>query len=423
MASTTYTDGHLVTHRLANGLTVTMERLPYLRSASAGLWIRAGSAQERPEESGLAHFLEHLFFKGTKSRTVRELMEAVEGRGGQLNAFTSREYTCLYVRTLDKHLHSALEILADIARNSTFADLEKERNVILEEIASVEDMPDEHVHDLLSEFHWPGHPLGRPISGSLDSVSALTRDHVTGFYRRWYQPSEMFFSIAGNFEEQAVLDQIRGEFEAWPMATAPELEAGPGFHAGALHVSRDISQVHLCLAFPGPSRGAEDRFVCDLTSSILGGGSTSRLFERIREDEGLAYAVYTFHSFYRTTGMLGLYAALTPQNFGRARELVFEELRRLRDEGVGDEELEMNREQLKGAMLMGLESTFNRMARMAKNMMFHDRIVPIEEVVARVDAVTPEQVRDFARQKLQADRCALVVLGPDLDTPIDRIDL
>lgn len=413
MALTTHTDEHIAIHRLANGFTVTLEPLPYLRSVSVGLWIRTGSGQERPEENGLAHFLEHLFFKGTTTRSVRELMETVEGKGGQLNAFTEREYTCLYVRTLDRHIHSALEILADIARNSTFAEFEKERNVVLEEIASIEDMPDEHVHDVLSEFHWPDHPLGRPISGSIESVSALTRDDVVGFYQRWYRPSGMFLSIAGSFDEEAVFDQVREAFESWEDAETPPLPAAPEFHAGGLYVTRDISQVHYCLAFPGVERFAEERFVCDLTSNILGGGSTSRLFERIREDAGLAYAVHTFHLFYRSTGMFGMYAAVAPENFSRTRDMVFEEVRRLRDEGVSPGELEMNQEQLKGLMMMGLESTFSRMARMAKNMMFHGRIVPIEEVVARVDAVTPEQVLQFAEKTFQREQCALVVLGPE----------
>lgn len=412
-----------VVHRLANGITVAMERLPYLRSYSAGLWVRTGSVNETAAQAGLAHFLEHLLFKGTTTRNVHQLMEAIEGRGGHLNAFTSREYTCLYVKMLDKHVRIGLEILADIFKNSQFGDWEKERNVIIEEIASIEDTPDEHIHDLLAEFHWPDHPLGRPVSGSEESVGALTRDDVVAFFNEWYKPSNMVISIAGNFDEQAVLEQIRAEFEGIPDAPVPGLCGAPVFHGGVESAGRDISQTHLCMAFPGPALDSLERYTCDMTSNILGGGSTSRLFERIREEEGLAYSIFTFHGFHRPAGMVGLYAATAPNHLERALELTFVELRRLRDEAVSAEELDMHREQIKGNMLMALESTFTRMSRMAKSLMYYGRIVPVEEILNNVDAVSSAHIQEFATKTFTKDHCALVVLGPEEGFPEAEINL
>ncbi len=265
-------------HVLDNGLTVSMECLPYLRSASVGVWVHTGSADERNGESGLAHFLEHLFFKGTKTRNVHELMAAVESRGGHLNAFTSREYTCLYVKTLDEHVPVAIEILADIVKNSLFCDLEKERNVILEEIASVEDTPDEYVFDLLAEYHWPNHPLGRSVSGSTESMLKLGLDEVKRFYDAWYRPNNLFFSIVGNLDETRVLDQVVSEFGELAPRELPPRHQPPVFRAGVHTVDRDVAQAHVCLSFPGPTLHDADRYVCDMVSSILGGGSTSRLF-------------------------------------------------------------------------------------------------------------------------------------------------
>lgn len=408
---------------LANGVTVCMERLPYLHSCSAGIWIKTGSAYETEREAGVAHFLEHLFFKGTKSRTARQLVEAIESRGGQLNAFTSRGYTCLYVKTLDRDVHTGIEILADLIKNCTLIDWEKERNVILEEIASIEDTPDEQVHDLFAEFHWPNHPLGRPVSGYAHSVAKLTRDDVETFYKTWYRPENMCFSIAGNFDEAAVFTQIAEEFSTIEGAPAELDLSVPDFNAGIKHVLREITQSHVCLAFPAPSLGDPQRYTAEVVSSILGGGSTSWLFERIREDEGLAYSIYTFHSFYPRTGIFGVYAAVAPQNAGRAVELTFEALRKMREEGVSAEELEMNREQIKGNMLMALESTFTRMSRMAKCMMYYKRLVPIEEIIEHVDAVTPEQIQAYANAYFQADRCALMTLGPANGKSLEKIPL
>jgi predicted Zn-dependent peptidase len=410
--------------QLDNGITVALEVLPHLHSFSAGIWIKTGSVHETETQAGLAHFLEHLFFKGTDTRNVHELMAAIEGRGGHLNAFTSREYTCLYVKMLDKHLPVGIEVLADLFKNSCFGDWEKERNVILEEIASVEDTPDEHVHDLLSAYHWPNHALGRSISGSHDTVAKLTRDDVVDYFNTWYYPENVVISLAGNFDPETAFQRIQEEFGVIPAKGAePDPELEPQFRHGVEPVDSAISQTHLAMAFPGPSLGDMERYTCSVVGSVLGGGSTSRLFERIREDEGLAYSIYAYNSHYAATGLLGIYAATAPGQCGHALQLIYEELRKICEEPLTAEELEMNMEQIKGGMLMALESTFTRMSRMAKSLMHYDRVVPVQEILDNIDAVRIEDIQNFAQRTFTPKQCALVILGPSEQYQIGEVAL
>lgn len=395
-----------------NGMTVALEHLPYLRSASIAIWIRTGSAHETPEENGIAHFIEHLLFKGTESRTAHDIMEAIESRGGHFNAFTSRGYTCYYVRILEQHTAAAIEVIADIIKHSIFHDMDKERGVILEEIATNEDTPDDYIHDLLSTFHWPDHALGRPIAGDAGTVSAISLDMVRAFYGKWYNPANMYFVVSGNIDTDAVMAQLRGEFAGLPGSPVAQPDSSPVFHAGIDAHERDIAQAHVALAFPGPKLLAPERYTADLTSVVLGGGSTSRLFERIREDEGLAYNIQTFTAFYPTAGMIGVYAAVAPENYRKTLELTFEEIRKLRDEGVPQKELDACREQIKGYTLMSLESTFSRVTRMAKSLMLHGRIVPVDELLAQLEAVTTDDVQRLAAATFLPENTAHVVLGP-----------
>jgi len=416
-------DDDAVTVMLDNGLTVAFEHLPYAHSATAGLWIKTGSANEPETACGISHFLEHLFFKGTPTRNARQIIEPIESRGGHLNAFTSREYTCVYTKTLDRHIATGIEILADVIKNSTFAEMNKERNVILEEIATIEDVPEDFVHELLALRMWPGHPLGRSVSGYAETVATIGMQDIRQYYADWYQPANMVFSIAGNFDIDAVMKQVAEEFgslEGKPLLPRP----GPPTLASGIGIAdRDIGQNHFCFGFPGPTVADERRYMFDILWSTLGGGSTSRLFQRIREDEGLAYSIYTFNSAYITSGMFGVYAAVAPESFGRTVSLAFEEIRKLRDQDVPPEELELNREHLKGSMLMALESTFNRMQRMAKSMMYYGRLVSLEEIVASLDAVTPDHMAALARDIFQPDKCSVAAVGPAEHAPMTEIEL
>jgi predicted Zn-dependent peptidase len=410
-------------HYLPNGVPVVIEHLPYLHGATAGVWFRTGSLNEAEEENGLAHFIEHLFFKGTTNRSFHQIAVDIEGRGGQINAFTSHEYTCIYVRMMSEHIPFGLEVLADIVKNPLFAEeeIEKERNVVLEEIAAIEDSPDDYVFELLHEFHWEDHPLGRPISGTEDSVSRFTRQEIVDFYRRWYQPGNMLISVVGNVDTAAVLEKVTEEFAALPSNTHALDIPPPQFRSGTKAFPRDINQAHIALAFPAPTVTDPKRYVCDLASTILGGGTTSWLFHRIREELGLAYSVFTFHSFHKLSGVVGVYAAVAPEAVERTFEEIYQQLRKLRDEGVSQSELEMNREQLKGNLLLALESSSHRMSRYARSLIFHNRIVSVTEILERIHTVSREEVQQFAQETFTPDKCAAVVHGRTNGAQWDRV--
>jgi predicted Zn-dependent peptidase len=408
------TDFQVSPRVLANGVTVLLEPIPFVRSASAGVWIRTGSSNETPALSGVSHLLEHLLFKGTSARTARQIVEGIESRGGYINASTSRDYTNIYVKTLDTNLATALDIMADVIKDSQLLDFDKERNVVLEEIASSDDVPDEYVHDLFSVRFWPEQAMGRPIAGTQASVEGLTLDQVRAYYRSRYTGENIIVSIAGSFDEAAVLAQVEALFSDVPASAETELpKEAAAFGAGVYQEERDITQQHVIFGFPGVHADDSKRFIYELMASTLGGGFTSRLFSKIREDAGLAYSIYAFNYCYCRSGMLGVYAAVAPENLVQATDLAFGELRDVRENLLSDDELAMNKEQLKGSFLMALESTFSRMTRMAKSILHRDRVMSVEEIVDGIDAVTAEAVRDLAQDLFQSERCMLTALGPE----------
>jgi predicted Zn-dependent peptidase len=403
---------------LANGMRLLFDPMPSVRSVSMGVWVATGSANEDYHHCGVSHFLEHLFFKGTRSRSARAISEEIERSGGHINAFTGRDYTCVYVRTLDEHAADAIEVLADLIRDSQLFDFEKERNVILEEIASSEDIPEEYVHDRLAQRMWPNHPLGFPVSGFHETVAEMSVDDVRRYFEQWYRPGAMFFTIAGRFDEDTVHERVRRNFESMPATPVPPPREPPRFGAGIEYLARDIAQCHLCLGFPAVAMDSPRRYAFELLASALGGGTTSRLFDRIREREGLAYAIYSFRSAYRAAGSIGVYAAVAPENLAHTLTLIIEELQAMREGPMPPGELALNQEQLKGAYLMSLESTFNRMARLAKSHMYHGRLVPVDETVEAIEAITAEDVQRAARDAFLAGYAAGAVVGPSgLDVP------
>lgn len=423
MPSATETQSAVI-HRLDNGIALALERLPYMHSVSIGVWIKAGSGCETAANAGISHFLEHLLFKGTPKRTAREIAEAIEGRGGHINAFTSREYTCVYTRVLNEHIGTAIDVLTDIVRHSQFNDLEKERNVILEEIAAAEDVPDDYIHDAFTQALWPDHPMGRPIAGYNSTVSAITFDDVQAYHGAEYTPENIVISVAGKFDPDFVMAMFEHGLGDMPSGDANEFGPCPMTQGSAQWIQRDNThQAHLCFGFPSVTIHSENRYVCDVLNSTLGGGSTSRLFEKIREEEGLAYSVYSFNYSYPTAGMFGVYAGVAPENLNLAAELCFNEIRDLSANPMSAAEIEMNRELLKGNMLMALESTFNRMARMAKSILYHGRVIPVEEVVNRIDSVKAEDVMERAAAMFRPEVCTLTALGPGEREVADLVQL
>ena len=409
--------------RLPNGMTVVLEHLPWARTAALCVAIGAGSGHEAPGEWGVAHCLEHLLFKGTRSRSARQLMEAIESRGGYVNASTGRENTTVYARVPAPHAPDALEILADITLNATLRDLDRERAVIIEEILAAEDTPEEFAQDLLTERHWPGHPLGRSILGSVDSISALDRRRVAAFMRRWYTPSNMVLSVAGHFDRLAIARAARHLFGERPPRNVPPAPPPPRFVPGAHFLRRPLNQGHLCLAFPAASLHDPRRYDFAVLAQLLGGGSTSRLFDRIREREGLAYSVYAWTQHFSRAGVLGVYLAAAPDAWRDARRLLFEEIARLSKERPDPAEIDIAREQLKASLLMAHESCGGRAGRNAAAILDYGRPIPIEEHLRHYDRVTPESLADTAAQCLRAEACALLVLGPARLRPTARVDL
>lgn len=399
-------------YQLPNGISVITERIPHFKSASIGVWIRAGSVNESREINGVSHLLEHLFFKGTKTRTARQIGAALEGMGGTANAFTSREYTCIYARTLDSHVDTAVELLADLLLNSTFRDLEKEKAVVAEEIQSYIDTPDEHVHDMLCSTMWRRHSLGFPITGSRRGVSGLSRRDVKDYYRRWYVPSNVIVSIAGGFDYDTTRALIEKHFSGLEGAGNRYCYEPPKVGASNQIHHRQIGQVHLCVGLPSVSAADDRRYPVNLLANILGGSSISRLYLRVREDAGLAYQINSFLSSFEGAGMLGVYAAVGPRQTQKALDIILEEMALLKKKKVPQKELQTAKEQLKGSIVLSLESTSGRMMRLARSLLALGRVESLRKIMSKIDAVTADEIKELARELFREEALNIVTLGP-----------
>ena len=399
--------------RLPNGVRVVSETLADLPSVTAGIWVENGSRYETPEQAGISHFLEHLFFKGTERRTAAGIAEEMDAVGGVLNAFTGKEYTCYYAKVLREHLPMALDLLADIFTHSTFPadEVERERSVVLQEISQAEDTPDDYVHELFNAAFWPGHPLARPIAGTPDTVSGLHREHFLAFLDARYRPDRILITAAGNVTHDQLLAVAESHFGGLS-GTAVPVDGVPPTHRAsvALH-QKDLEQVHVCLGTPGIAHTHQDRYAAHLLNMALGGGMSSRLFQEIRERRGKAYTVYSFLSSYIDAGYVGTYVGTSPQWVREVVEIIRAEQRRTTREGLTAAELTRVKNQMKGSMLLGLETSDSRMSRIAKNMIYFGRDLPLEEVAAAIDAVTNDDVVRVAQRVFPAGAFGLTVLG------------
>ncbi|MEE9217629.1 MAG: pitrilysin family protein [Acidobacteriota bacterium] len=409
-----------------NGLSVLTERMPNLRSISLGIWLKKGSRHEAEAENGISHFIEHLVFKGTRRRTGQEIAKAIDSIGGQIDAFTSKEYTCFYAKVLDEHLDVAIDLLSDIVLNPRFDpdDIEKERKVIFEEIRMVEDTPDERVYDLFSETFWRGHPLGLPIQGTQESIRLLTQRHLLDYFQASYHPGQMLVSAAGNLEHEATSEQIRRVFASLtnglPLpATKPPRECADL----ALQDKDGLEQVHLCLGVKAFPQDSNDRFAGYVLNTLLGGTMSSRLFQNIREERGLAYSVYSSVSSFIDTGYLMVYAATGSKQARQVIELVLDEFRRLKSQPVSAQELRDAKDHLKGSLMLSLESTSSRMSNLAKQELYFGRQFPVEEILQGMEAVTIGNVQGLAQRLFDPRQCTLAALGRISDLRISRHDL
>jgi predicted Zn-dependent peptidase len=402
---------------LPNGLRILTEAIPSMRSASFGVWVGIGSRDETPALSGVSHFLEHLLFKGTKRRTALEISSQIEAVGGETNAFTAKEYTCYYARVLDADLPLAIDVVCDLVIDSvlTDADVETERGVILEEIAMHDDEPGDEVHDVFTEAIFGNHPLGRQISGSVASISALTRKQIDGFYHKRYLPSQMVVAAAGNLDHAKVVKAVRAAFAGLPVAADPAPRRSrnkkvPARSGQIVVRNKDTEQAHVVLGCVGYPRQHDNRFALGALNNVLGGGMSSRLFQLIREQRGLAYSVYSFTSQYSDAGLFGVYAGCAPGKVEEVLAITRDELARVAAEGVTDAEVERGKGMLKGAVVLGLEDTGSRMSRLGKGELLYDELLSVDEVLRRVDLVTPEMVRQVAGELLSRPM-SLAVIG------------
>ncbi|MBV8304967.1 MAG: insulinase family protein [Acidimicrobiia bacterium] len=398
---------------LGNGIRLVTERMPDVRSVALGFWVDVGSRDESPEMAGVSHFLEHLLFKGTEQRTARQIAESVEAVGGEMNAFTTKEYTAFYTRLLDDDLDLGLDILCDIITAPAFRpdEVESERQVILEEILMHEDEPSELVHDLFIEALFPDHPIGREVLGTADTISGLSRDAIAGHFLARYRPPSLVFAAAGNLRH----DEIAAGLERRMSPVPGQRPARGGSQFGGprpqIVSTRPTEQANVVVGMRALSRADDDRFALSVLNQVLGGGMSSRLFQEIREQRGLVYAVYSYRSAYLESGALAVYAGTAPSRTEEVLQLIGEELDRLLQDGVTDHELRLAKGHLKGSLALALEDSGGRMNRIGRSELVHGEVLSVSELVSRTEAVTREDVQRVAERVLGNERVVALV-GP-----------
>ena len=418
--------------QLKNGLKIITEEMPDIQSASIGIWVNIGSRNEDGKRNGISHFIEHLLFKGTEKRTALDIAREIESVGGVLNAFTGRENTCFYAKVLSKDIPLAVDLLSDIFLNSKFdkQELEKERAVILQEIKMVEDTPDDLIHDIFARTFWKGHPLGMPVLGNLQTINSIKRDDVVSYYRGSYLPHAVIITAAGNIKHKRLLKLLK-PFEKMPISQSqiqnpklvPRIKCGAGSasfkqgseipkpYPGITLKQSNLKQVHLCLGTPSPNQTHPDRYKIYLLNTLLGGGMGSRLFQEIREKRGLAYSVYSYLNLCLDVGSLVVYAGTAPDTFGKVVELILKELSAFSKKEAAKEELKSAKEQLKGSMLLGLETSESRMTKLARDEIYFKRTITLKEIIGGIDKVTPKDIRKLAKDIFNPGKITLAAIG------------
>jgi predicted Zn-dependent peptidase len=415
--------------RLPNGLTVLTERMASLRSCTVGVWVRRGSRHESPEWNGICHFIEHAVFKGTERRTALDIAVESDRLGGHFDAFTTHELTGFAMKVVDTALAPAFDLLADMLSRPRFEEeeLRREQRVIIEEMKMVEDTPDEFLAEIFNAAYFPGHPLGRPIEGTADTVSTFGHERTARFHSSAYAPRNLFVAAAGNVRHDELVELAARAFDAQGAPDLLQEEAGGGRPDAAAPIlvrrKKQLEQAHLILASPFPSARDEDRYAASLLGSVVGGGTSSRLWQRIREERGLAYSVGAAGSHFTDAGVFQIYAGTSPQHLDEVLDLSLAELRRTLREPVGEDELRLVKDQAVASILLGLESTSARAGTLARQEIIHGRRIPPDEVIARVEAVTPEDLLRVATEFFRTDALALGALGDLNGFRVDRARL
>ena len=399
---------------LPNGLTILTEEMQHIRSVSVGVWLRSGSRDEDPLWNGISHFIEHMVFKGTKHRTAEDIARQVDSIGGNMDAFTAKECICFNMKVLDEHLPTAMDVLSDLALHPVFdnQDITRERGVIIEEIKMDEDSPDYLVHEIFTQNFWKDHPLGKPILGTRDTVKKFERDRVLDFYSKRFLPSNLIICAAGHLRHTEFVDLVSKSFGQ--MAPGKN-----GFHGGPPEIAsriilrnkKSLEQVQICVGVPSHPIAHEKRHASYILNTLLGGGMSSRLFQNIRERQGLAYAIYSDLNPYRDTGCLSVYAGTSRESAGKVVQSVVSEFRKLKSEPVAADELRRAKDQLKGSLMLSLESSTARMSNLARQEMYFDRFYGMDQLIERIEAVTSEDIQQLAQEFFRTEAIAVTVLG------------
>ncbi|MCK5455142.1 MAG: insulinase family protein [Calditrichia bacterium] len=401
--------------QLPNGLTIVTEKIPYIRSVSIGVWIKSGSRDESKEANGMAHFLEHMLFKGTERRSAREIARSLESVGGYLNAFTSKEQTCYYAEILDNQISKAVDVLSDMICHSVFApkELEKERQVILDEIDSVEDSPDDLVQDIFVEKLYPDHSLGLPILGSRSSVNRVTRELLIEFYQKFYSSDNILIAAAGNIEHDRLVDLCEIKFQLTSNNESNASQSSPQIGQGEYLLSRQINQAHICLGTSALPYNHHLKYELLLLNTMLGVGMGSRLFQNIRELHGVAYSVYSFVDFFKDNGLLAIYLGTDRSKKDKAISLIEKELKKLQSKPLSRTELQRVKAQLKGNLLLGLENTPRRMSRLAKMEIYLQKYQDVDQIIRDIDNVSSDSISTLVKQIFDQEQMLQVVFLPN----------
>ena len=399
---------------LSNGLTVISERMPHVRSISVGIWLNNGSRQECPERNGISHFIEHMVFKGTTTRSAEQIARSVDSIGGHLDAFTAKECVCFNTVVLDEHLNLAFDVLSDIVLHPMFRpeDITKERSVILEEIKSEEDNPDYLLHEIFSQNFWKGHAIGKPILGTRQTVGHFAKNVIEDQFHQSYRPNNMVIAAAGNVEHARLLDLVEERFHHLKKQKNEAPDPRPKTHTHlTLRNKPSLEQVQVCIGVPSYPLPHESRYASYVLNALLGGGMSSRLFQNIRERQGLAYSVFSDITPYRDTGCLVVYAGTSPASASRVVESVMQEFRNLKENLVPADELRRAKDHLKGSMMLGLESTGSRMSNISRQQLYFGKFFTLDELIAKIEAVTAEDIAAITREFFRRELISLTVLG------------
>ena len=399
---------------LTNGLRVLTEELPHFHSVSVGVWLNVGSRDEVEAENGLTHFLEHMAFKGTPKRTAYDIAREIDRVGGSCNAFTSKEQTCFHGKVLSEQLPRLVDLLSDLVLNPLYQapDLERERQVILEEISAQDDNPEDQVQVQFARNFWGDNPFGRPILGEAAHISQVSRENLLDYRGATFRPEQMVVAAAGRVQHQELVDSVGPCFQDFHNGCPARGRQPVATHPGVHLFPRDLEQVHLCMGTRGPAAGDLRRYGATLLQLILGGNMSSRLFQVVREQLGLAYSIYSFLSFFSDTGLLGISAGVTPKNLEPLMSALNQEVKRLKEQAVSEEELQAAQEYLRGSIYLGAEDCEHRMMRLAKNEIHFGHYISLEEIIAGLMAVTPEEIQTMALELFQPENWALALLGP-----------